>query len=191
MTNVTPDKFSKWALIIGIVIVFNLFINYAISLAYKTPEYNQFFNTAQVVENITTKDACLKAGGQWIENNIAYNDKTNPIQVDVNGNKITGNCNPDFTNQKNFDQAQKVYDRNVFIALSILGVIALIFGIFSTNIILSSGFSWGGVISLVVASMRYWSSADNIIKVIILAIALGALIWLAIKKFGNENNTTK
>lgn len=180
------NKFSKWALIIGIVIVFNLFINYAISLIYKAPEYTQFFNTAQVVENITTKDACLNVGGQWTENNIAYNDKTNPVQVDVNGNKITGYCDPNFTKQKDYDNALKVYNRNVFIALSILGVIALIFGIFSTNIILSSGFSWGGVISLIVASMRYWSSADNIIKVIILAVALGALIWLAIKKFSNE-----
>ena len=63
------NKFSKWALIIGIVIVFNLFINYAISLVYKAPDWNSYFTQSQVVEAINTKDECLNVGGQWTENN--------------------------------------------------------------------------------------------------------------------------
>lgn len=179
------NKFSKWALIIGIVIVFNLFINYAISLVYKAPDWNSYFTQTQVVEAINTKDECLKVGGQWTENNYTY-EKTTPAQIDANGKKITGYCNPDFTKQQEFTNAQKVYNRNIFIALSVLGVIALIFGIFSANIILSNGFAWGGVLSLIVASARYWSDADNLVKVLILAVALGALIWLAVKKFSTD-----
>lgn len=179
------NKFSKWALIIGIVIVFNLFINYAISLVYKAPDWNSYFTQTQVVEAINTKDECLKVGGQWTENNYTY-DKATPAQIDANGKKITGYCNPDFTKQQEFTNAQKVYNRNIFIALSVLGVIALIFGIFSANIILSNGFAWGGVLSLIVASVRYWSDADNLVKVLILAVALGALIWLAVKKFSTD-----
>ncbi|MES2416087.1 MAG: hypothetical protein V4504_00070 [Patescibacteria group bacterium] len=180
------NKFSKWALIIGIVIVFNLFINYAISLIYKAPDYNSYFNQSQIVKNINTQDECVSVGGQWTENNYSY-DKANPAPVDEYGKKITGYCNPDFTKQKEFEHAQKIYNRNIFIALSVLGVIALVFGIFASNIILSNGFSWGGVLSLIIASMRYWSDADNWVKVLILAVALGTLIWLALKKFGTAN----
>lgn len=172
MSTITPSKFSKWALIFGIVIVFNLFVNYAISLVYTAPAYDTYFPQSQVIETPTTKETCIAAFGQWTEGNTDYN-----------GNKVTGYCNPDFTKQQDFDAAQKIYDRNVFITLSILGVIALIFGSFTANMILSLGFSWGGVVSLIIASGRYWSDADNIIKVIILAVALSALIWLAIKKF--------
>ena len=179
------NKFSKWALIIGIVIVFNLFINYAISLVYKAPDWNSYFTQSQVVEAINTKDECLNVGGQWTENNYMY-DKNTPVQLDANGKRIMGYCNPDFTKQQEFTDAQKVYNRNIFIALSVLGVIALIFGIFSANIILSNGFAWGGVLSLIIASARYWSDADNLVKVLILAVALGALIWLAVKKFSTD-----
>ena len=70
--------------------------------------------------------------------------------------------------------------------LVILGVIALISGAFIANEIITLGFSWGGVLSLLIASMRYWSLAGNLIKVLILGIALASLIWLAIKKFGNN-----
>jgi hypothetical protein len=51
------------------------------------------------------------------------------------------------------------------------------------NEVLALAFSWGGVLSLFIASLRYWSDANNILKVIILAIALGSLIWTAVKKF--------
>ncbi len=57
---------------------------------------------------------------------------------------------------------------------------------FIPNEIISIGLSWGGVLSFVIASIRYWSVADNLIKVLILGIALATLIWLAIKKFGNN-----
>jgi hypothetical protein len=71
----------------------------------------------------------------------------------------------------------------VFIILVALGVAMLVGGAFVSLSLLSIAFSWSGVLSIVVASMRYWSSADNLIRVLILGAALGALIWLAVKKF--------
>ena len=38
--------FSKWAIIIAIVIVLNLFFNYAISLVYKAPAYDDYMKQA-------------------------------------------------------------------------------------------------------------------------------------------------
>lgn len=177
----TKPKILKWALIIGIVVVLNLFFNYSISLFYKEPDYSVYFPQSQVIKQITTKDECLSVGGQWNENVVTLEDKTPSVSTSTS--KVTGYCNPDFTKQQNFNDAQKVYQRNIFIVLVILGVLSLVLGIFLSNEIITLGLSWGGVLSLVIASMRYWSTADNLIKVLILGLALATLIWLAVKKF--------
>ena len=181
----TKPKVFKWALIIGIVIVLNLFFNYTISLFYKQPEYNDYFRQQQVVEPITNKDECLKVGGQWVESPVYKDQVQSPTEANLN-KANNSYCNPDFTKQQEYNNAEKTYNRNIFIVLAILGVISLAIGAFMTNEIVSLGLSWGGVLSLIIASMRYWSDAGNWLKVLILAIALGVLIWLAIKKFGNK-----
>lgn len=144
-------KILKWALIIGIVIVLNLFFNYSISLFYKEPNYGAF---------CWPQPMQVPSGNVFLDSHYAR-------------------C------QNDFQTAENIYNRNVFIALVILGVVSLVVGAFVANAIVSLGLSWGGALSLLVASMRYWSTAGNIIKVLILAFALVALIWLAIKKFGN------
>lgn len=174
------SRFVKVSLIVAIVIVLNLFFNYAISFIYNEPSYDQFIQRAQVVNEITTRDACVAIGGQWTENN--YIDqipapKTNP-------KSISGYCDPNYTNQKNYESARKVYERNVFITLVVLGIVSIVAGIFITLQVLAIALSWGGVLSLIIASMRYWGSADKLLKVLILACALGTLIWVSVKKFG-------
>ena len=168
------SKILKWSVIIGIVIVLNMFFNYALSLVYKQPDYNTYCpNTAQIIE-ANTKDSCVTKGGQWNEN-TAYT----PQKVDTNGY-----CDLQFTCRQDFDSAQRNYDRNVFVTLVILGALCVLLGNYlKGNILLGQAFSMAGVLSFIIASIRYWSSADNLIKVIILAIALGILIWVAIKKF--------
>lgn len=176
----TKPKVLKWALIIGIIVVLNLFFNYAISLFYKEPDYDAFFPQSQVIEPIDTKEECLKVGGQWTENSV-YKDR---YSATIPTPAQSSYCNPDFTKQQEFNDAQKVYQRTIFIILVVLGVISLALGSFLVNEIVTLGLSWGGVLSLIIASMRYWSSADNLIRVLILGFALVVLIWLAIKKFG-------
>lgn len=172
----TRPKFLKWALVMGIVIVLNLFFNYTISLFYKEPDFNSYFSRQQIIEPITTKKACLEVGGQWTEG--IYKEVPSP-----QGKEITGYCNPDFTKQQEYETARKSYERNVFIVLIILGVFSLLLGFFIPNEIVTLGLSWGGVLSLIIASIRYWSTADNVVKVLILACALALLIYVAIKKF--------
>ena len=56
----TQSKVLRWSLIIGIVIVLNMFFNYALSLIYKQPEFNVYCpNTAQIIE-ANTKDVLEK-----------------------------------------------------------------------------------------------------------------------------------
>lgn len=166
----------KVSIVVAIVIVMNMFFNYAVSLVYKEPVMSTFIEQKQIVKKINNKDQCISIGGQWNENIYP-----NPSEKNIIQNK--GYCNENYTNQLNYEIARKIYEKNVFITLIILGVISLISAGFLSIQILSISFAWGGVLSLIIASVRYWSRADNLSKVIILALALSILIWLAIKKF--------
>lgn len=179
MQTEQKSKVLKWSLIIGMVIVLNLFFNYALSLAYNSPEYNDFCKVEQVIEAMNTKDQCLSVGGQWNAN--AYKGTMGPGAAMV----PEGYCDQNFKCGQAYTEASNVYDRNVFVTLVVLGVLALAVGFKVSNEAVSKGLSLGGVLSFVIASMRYWSSADDLIKLAILAVALAALVWLAYRKFGN------
>ncbi len=179
----TQSKVLKWSLIIGIVIVLNLFFNYTLSLIYKHPLYETFCPTQQVNEAVTTEKVCVDQGGQWNANIPNIGPKETGAVIPA------GYCNLQFTCGNNYNAAQKVYDRNVFITLVILGAICVAIGsFFAGNALISTALSLAGVLSFIIASMRYWSSADDLIKVIILAIALAILIWVAVKKFKNNES---
>jgi hypothetical protein len=150
----TQSKVLKWSLIIGMVVVINLFFNYALSLIYKQPDYNNFCQ---------------------------------PVPVEVPSGSVSAINTQYITCQNNFQTAENNYDRNVFITLVILGALCVALGSFlGGNAVISIALSLAGVLSFIIASMRYWSSADDLIKVIILAIALLVLFWVAFKKFGNN-----
>ena len=166
----TPSRFVRWSLVVGIVIVLNMFFNYAVSLVYKEPVYP---TQPQVVAEIATKADCIAIGGQWNENIYPASDQK----------AVKGYCDPEYTKRTEYDRLHKVYQRNIFIVLIVLGIATLISGVLITQEVLAAAFSWGGVLSLVIASMRYWSDADNLVKVLILAVALGGLIWVAVRKF--------
>jgi hypothetical protein len=167
----------KWSLIIGIVIVLNLFFNYALSVIYKAPDFNEVCKAALEVQPITTSQACLNVGGKW-------NAEVTPENRDFN-------CNATFTCQQTYEAQREVYERNAFITRVALGVAILIASFFMLgNLVIAYGLALGGVLSFLIASVSYWSSANDIIKLIILALALAALIFLAAKKYATPKRTT-
>ncbi len=175
-TKIQPSKLIKWAVAIAIIIVTNLFFHYVIALVYQEPKYEAFcpINNAQY----QTAESCVNAGGQWTNNYSAPTEITKAIK---DGQPL-GWCDPNFTCQKTYDSAHSIYNRNVFLVLVVLSILVLGLGIFIPIDVLSMGFSWSGVLSLIIASMMYWSDANNFLKVVILGLALSALVWLSIKK---------
>lgn len=183
----TQSKILKWSVIVGIIIVLNLFFNYALSLLYKEPEFNAFCPTAQVVTVPDTQKACVDKGGQWTNNNNIYYQKMTPTGAIRPGSQPAGYCDLQYTCRTSFDKAIKNYNRNVFVVLVLLGALSVLVGnFFKGNEVISNGLALGGVLSFVIASIRYWSAANDLIRVVILGIALALLVWIALKKFKNE-----
>ena len=173
----TGPKVLKWTLAVAMVIVVNLFFYYVIAMVYPEPRYDAYcpMNTT----NYVTAETCVNAGGQWQNNSLTPKQITEAVK----SGEPLGWCDPTFTCNHKYMDAHSVYNRNVFIVLIVLSLVVLGAGIFIPLEVLSLGFSWSGVVSLIIASGRYWSDADNWMRVIILAVALGLLIWFAIKKF--------
>ena len=167
------SRFVRVAFIISIIVVLNLFFNYSIYLVYPSPQYETYCPQTQVVPPYTDQASCTAAGGQW-----------SPEQMAPGSTQPSGYCNPTYTCSNNFDHANTTYARNVFIALIILGIVSLgVSVLFATAPVVSAGLSWGGVLSLIIASARYWSYAQTSLQVVILGIALVALLWFGARRF--------
>jgi hypothetical protein len=168
--NVTP--FLKWALIVSIIIVINLFVNYTLSLLYQEPDYIYNPTMKPLQDGFQyTEVTCADIGGQW---------NSTPYLVD---GETKGYCDTEYTNRTLYEEARKVYERNIFLIMISIGVLMLGIGMIVRNEVVVIALSWSGVFSFIIASMRYWSSAENIIRVAILGIALFVLLWMSIKKF--------
>ena len=170
----------KWILIVSIVIVLNLFFSFATRLVYHEPLWEKYCPQEQVTIQPNNQKECVAKSGAW-------HDQGYPIPVYDYPTKAippTGYCDLNFTCQKEFNTAHELYNRNVFVILVVLGFISLVLGFFlAQTAAVSLGLSFGGVLSLIIGSVRYWSEMNDYLRVIILAAALAVLLWLGIKKF--------
>ena len=163
-------KFLKWPLIIGIAIILNLFFAYAIKVIYPSQEREDFCPQEQKIERITNAEDCIKKGGQWDESSRGVEEK--------------GYCNQEFLCSQRYQDFREIYEKNVFMILVVLGVISLGLSFLTgINQVLATSFSLGGVLTFIVASLRYWELAQDWLHLLILGLALAALIWLGVRKF--------
>ncbi|MBI2108780.1 MAG: hypothetical protein HYT93_01180 [Parcubacteria group bacterium] len=185
----TKANILKLALAAAIIIVLNLFFIFSIQLVYEQPTYDTFCAKEQVHIIPQTQDECVLVGGQWVEG--IYVQKGLPraqyIEPPVITEEQKGYCNEDFTCSADYNEAWKLYQRNVFIALVVLGTLTLVASFLLRAIaVVAPALAAGGVITLFIASVRYWSEMQDYLRVIILGIALVALLWAGVKKFSKN-----
>src|SRR3989344_3623857 len=112
----------KWILVVGILVVLNLFFNFATKLVYDAPKYEDFCTPKQINIAPENQEACIAEGGGWNEN-------TYP-KIERPTSEPLGYCDIDFTCRQEFSDSNSVYNRNVFIILVILGIASVVSGMF-------------------------------------------------------------
>ena len=153
--NEKKSKIAKWSLIFGIVILLNLFINISLDLIYQSPSYNDFCS-----------------------NELRY------PQAEVSEEEMQKNYEEQQKCSDEYQSARESFEKNVFITLIAIGVVIYLVSLIGKlNYVLSTSLSFAAVLNFIIASMRYWSSANEFFKLIILGIALAILIGIGIKKF--------
>ncbi len=166
------SKWKKLALSLAILIVLNVFFNVGLDTFYPAPEYDAYCPVVaedKTMATYETGEACNEAGGSWVE----------PAGKDVGGYcDFYGDC------YKAYDDAMQPYNRTAFIILTVLGVGTLLGGLMATTLpmAVANGLLYGGVLSILIGTMRYWSYMDDYFRFIVSGVALVLLIAVGVKK---------
>ena len=184
-------KIKEIILALSIVVVLNLFFNYGVFTFYKEPKFENFCLAELTQKVYTEKSSCEAVGGQWYENNnvsIDYQGRPMPVKPDPQYQiDQKGWCDPTVKCRQGYDTVRNIYNRNVFIVLIVLGLVSLGLGFLAISAsAVANGFLGGGLLSLIVGTVRYWSDMNEYLRFIVLGIALAMLIWLGYKKFSSS-----
>ena len=91
------------------------------------------------------------------------------------------------TCQVTFDKARNIYNRNVFYIAFVIGIIAIIFGIVTAEV-LGAGFMFGGVLLAFYGIMRYFSELGKIMRVVVVFIAFALLVYFGRKRLEGKSS---
>lgn len=183
------SKFKEVILAAAIVVVLNLFVNYGIYTFYKPPVLEKYCPIELSQPKYDNQASCEKVGGRWFENNnqTYYYEGKAPVPMAPADTKITGWCDPTATCRTGFEADQSVYNRNLFVVWVAAGFISLALGFFAINVgAVANGFLGGGLLSLIIGTIRYWSDMNDYLRFVILGIALVLLIIIGYKKISQK-----
>jgi len=162
----------RYAVLGGIVILTNLFAVYALQVVYPEPTYDTFCKVEQVKKSFANEEECVSNGGQW----NASTGQGDALQ--------TAYCNADFTCSQEHQKAYSLYSRNVFIVFVAFGLFLLIGSLFvSGSTLIASSLSFAGTLALIIGALGYWSDMNDILRLVVLGVALVTVLYLAWKKF--------
>jgi hypothetical protein len=178
---------KKLAIVLGIAALLPLFLALFMEAIYPAPEYNRYCNdTYYMTKAIPTTPAvnCTEFYNtpQAID---CSNQGGNPqTKYDKNGCPVFDKC--DFCS-KQYNDAMQAYNDgslNIFIILAVLGLIAVIIGIYLPVDYIGAGLMFGGMITMFYATTRYFGSLSKMLRALVILIELLIIMWIAFKKIG-------
>ncbi len=176
MAPTTHPKFVRWAVMLGIVVALNLFFFAARALILPEPNYEDYCPVN--LQPAASEEACVAQEGVW----VMTPDNTQVTAVVKPSPE--GYCDLYQKCQPLYDAAQKEYQMYAFAIMLGLGILSIIVGVLPIgSSIVSTGLSYGGVLALIVAAFGYWDQAGNLLRLLMSVIALGALLYIGIKRF--------
>jgi len=158
-------------LTIAIALVFVFFVGYGIETFSPSPEHNDF--CPDNLYEFKSEKPCLEADGQW-EKYENFGEE--------NGPKEKGYCRESKECQDAYNLAESKQDKIVFIVAAIIGLIAIIASVFLHKKTVGAGIGAGGVILIIYGTLRYWQHANDLLKFVLLGIALTILVLVGYKK---------
>ena len=188
-------ELKKVALTIGIAVIFALFIVFFVEAVYEQPKYEDFCNQTyfgmrydpyyqtqepKAVGSVNTNCTAL-VFNQTFHNSCGASKGYVDFNYDEKGCPTEAFCE---YCSKNFNDANEIYTKNIFWISAIVGLIAIIAGLYLPKRIdaIASGFIFGGIILLLQGTVRVFGNLGKWERVIVLGIELILLIWIGYKK---------
>ncbi len=175
---------TNLAIVVSIIVVLNLLVHLAIPTFYKEPTQHDYCKDVATVFDYTSKDKCAVVGGTWqtAESTPGY---CNTSQIEEYYDEETRQSYAVKRGDScvtQFQEMFQIYQRNAFLAILGVFVVALIVGLqLHAFAPAAYGLIYGSVILLVSGTIRYWQGIGDYWRLGLLAAALGILLWLGIR----------
>ncbi len=166
-------KVKQTILAVAIAIVFVLFIGHSIHYFYEKPRLDNFCNN---ISRTIPTDSC---GGhiEPTKDNFCY------CEPGIKNQTRCYKSNPEFIKcESEYQKAVEKYERNVFIITTIIGIVIILIAAVLNLVSVSAGLMGGGSLTIIYGVIRYWGNAGDLLRVIVLGLALVFLIWLGYTK---------
>jgi hypothetical protein len=178
-TSHKQPRFVRWALMLGIIVILNIFFTVLVSLALPAPDIATYcpYAVANGPAPMNAAD-CSAQNGVWTESGAPQPSTITTPAVPSGYCDLYANCQPVYNAASN---QQELY---AFVFMIGLGILALLAGFFPIgSSIVSTGLSYGGVLALIIASAEYWGTAGQWLRFAIALVGLLALLYIGWKRF--------
>lgn len=187
--SVRAGSIKKWALAIAIAIVFNLFVNYGLATFYREPKYDAYCNSSYYPRKPVPAFPAYPEAGKSCPSDIIASEQEyqncSAMKGYIQYRYGDDGCPESYyceTCGAAYDAARNKYDGNAFFILVIIGVAAVVAGVLIPVEAVGSGFLLGGIISILIGTVRNWSNLTDVLRFIILGVILAILIIIGYKK---------
>jgi hypothetical protein len=92
---------------------------------------------------------------------------------------------------KQYNEAESVYNRNLFLILAPLGLIVVVLGIYLAVDYLGAGMMLGGLITMFYATVRYFSDMSKMLRALVILVELLIIMWIGYKKIEQKSGEKK
>lgn len=185
----------KILVIFVIAVLFSILVFSTIEAVYPRPQYEDYcgINIRPFPDKISQNCTNLN-----IPQDFQQNCSDSKGYIDYNYDSL--GCPDEYfcnTCQNNWQDANEKYNLVVFIISAILGLIAVLLGMYlptepnSINEWVGTGFMLGGLFALFFGTARSYSDLDRIVRPIVIFIELALIIFITYKKLGDSISSNR
>ena len=172
----TATKVTTTVLIsIVLVVILVAMVNIGFSIFVEAPQFDDFcdFNTPRIAQDIITQEDCTSSNGKWTPQNIQC--VTTPCPQ--------GFCNLFSECNEDYEEARDDYNQLKFYVFAGIGLVLLLIGLFTPNLIITITGLGTGLILMVEGIV--FNLQDKVTTFVALLIIFVIIIFFAVRKIGS------
>ncbi len=167
---------------IGIAVLLFIVVTLGVQVFYKAPVYDDFCNNSFYPQSVPVYDSTICSDNMTVKAcNVLINEKQTTLDKQ---NEYYNECN------KKFQDADKIYGKNLFIINNVIGIIFVIVSLFLFSMVnIAAGTAFAGLVLIIWGFMRGWMGTGDKLKFVIALIV--AVLFVVFAVIVNKRYTKK
>jgi hypothetical protein len=159
---------------IGIAIILFIVVTLGVQVIYKAPVYEDFCNNSYYNQPVAIYDSTICPNNMTVSDcNALVKEKQTTFDKQ---NEYYDVCS------KKFQDADKVYGKNIFIINNIAGIILVVASLFLFSMVnIAAGTAFSGLALIFWGFARGWQGTGDVLKFIVALIVAGLFVTFAVR----------